>query len=662
MAHSRIPLADTHGATGRVQETLGSQPRGAWAGSTRRAGHSPSRQSAGWGPVATEQARRAFGAKASPTASDNLASATGIGSPPGPWSRTVVPCTARASTPIGRSHSLATDEREHPNRPPTSRAATLLARSYWGPCGMAKAPGRFQRSWWDLAPKELLSRRKALPGLQELMSVPSESDSLMALTPSEGKEMPNMIIDGEQVGGANARMDVRDPYRGSVIDTVPVAGTADIDRALAAGSRGAREMALLPGYARTQILERAADIIGSREEQLAALITREEGKPLSESLSEVHRIPDLFRLCAFEGTQARGETLPLDANAGTAGVLGIAMRVPAGLIVAITPFNYPLLLVAHKVAPALASGNAVILKPASATPLTALALCQIFLEAGLPAGGLQCLTGPGMDLGIALVTDERVRMVSFTGSAAAGKEVARLGAGKKVTLELGSSCPMVVLSDANMEAAAEAAAAGGFKNAGQACISVQRVIVVSKHYGDFVDGLVEKVGQLIVGDPSERATQVAAMINDREATRVESWVAEASRDGAAIRIGGDRTGAVMTPTVVADVTQQMRIAYDELFGPAVAVMRARDQEHALALANAGHHGLAASLFTNDLHAAHFFARRVEAGNVMINASPLWRPDLMPFGGLGASGYGREGPRYAVEEMTELKTVVFHGVG
>jgi acyl-CoA reductase-like NAD-dependent aldehyde dehydrogenase len=471
-----------------------------------------------------------------------------------------------------------------------------------------------------------------------------------------------MLIDGTRVRGTRTRMEVRDPYLGAVIDTVPVAGPADIERALAAGTRGAKEMALLPGHSRAQVLARAADIVASRAEQLAELITREEGKPLSESAVEVRRIPDLLRLCAFEGTQVRGETLPLDAHAGAEGKLGIAMRVPAGLIVAITPFNYPLMLVVHKVAPALAAGNAVILKPASATPLTALALCQILLDAGLPPRGLQCLTGPGMDVGAALVADERVRMVSFTGSAAAGKEVARLAAGKKVSLELGSNCPMVVLDDADLEAAAAAAATGGYVNAGQACISVQRVIVVSKRYGDFVDRLVDRVSHLTVGDPFEPATKVAAMINEREAARVESWIAAANRDGATITTGGERTGAVMIPTVVADVKQQMHIAKDELFGPAVAVMRARGADHALALANAGHHGLGASLFTADLRAAHVFARQVEAGNVMINASPLWRADLMPFGGLGGSGFGREGPRYAVQEMTELKTVVFHGVG
>jgi acyl-CoA reductase-like NAD-dependent aldehyde dehydrogenase len=473
--------------------------------------------------------------------------------------------------------------------------------------------------------------------------------------------MPGMLIDGLHVGHGRQYTDVRDPYRGVVLDSVPIANPRDIERALAAAASGAREMAKLPGHRRAEILDRAAEIVAVRTDALAELITREEGKPLSESLGEVRRIPDLLRLCGFEGTQIRGESLPLDAHAGATGKLGIVARIPAGVIVAITPFNYPMLLVVHKIGPALAAGNAVILKPASATPLTALALCDILLEAGLPPRGLQCLTGPGGTVGMALAADPRVRMVTFTGSSGTGKEVSRSAAGKKTSLELGSNCPMVILEDADIEAASSSAAVGGYVNAGQVCISVQRAIVVAPRYGDFTEALVEKVRSLKVGDPFVADTKVAAMINEREAERVRAWIAEASGDGATVAVGGERSGAVMAPTVIAGVEQGMRIAEDELFGPAIAVMRARDADQAIAMANSTPYGLGASVFTTGLAAALDFAARVEAGTVMINASPQWRADLMPYGGLRGSGFGREGPRYAVQEMTEVKTVVFHGL-
>ncbi|MDQ4082081.1 MAG: aldehyde dehydrogenase family protein, partial [Actinomycetota bacterium] len=396
-------------------------------------------------------------------------------------------------------------------------------------------------------------------------------------------------------------------------------------------------------------------------EELARTISAEEGKPLAEALAEARRTPDLLRLAASEGARMHGETLPLDALPGNEDKLGFTIRQPCGVVVAITPFNYPLLLVAHKVAPALAAGNAVVLKAASQTPLTALTLTRLFLEAGLPRDGLQCITGPGATLGPSLCADERVRKVSFTGSPPVGAAIAGVAGVKKLSLELGSNCPLVVLPDADVEAVAAATAVGGYVNAGQACISVQRVLVGREVYGDFVDALRPKVEAIRVGDPFEEGTAMSALISEREAERVDDTIREAVGAGASLVTGGGRARGVVEPTLLADVSPEMRVVREELFGPAVAVMPVEGVAEAIELANSSVYGLGAGIFTSDVTSALRFARDVDCGNIQINATPLWRADSMPYGGLKGSGFGKEGPRYAIEEMTEEKSVVFHGI-
>lgn len=451
------------------------------------------------------------------------------------------------------------------------------------------------------------------------------------------------------------------PYFRETVDTVPEATPDQVQQALAAAEQAANRMAQLTGYERSQILNRAADLVAARVEDLAKTISLEEGKPLSESRGEAGRMPDLLRLCAFEGSQLRGETLPLDAQVATKGKLGFTLRVPCGVVVAITPFNYPLLLVVHKIGPALAAGNAVILKPARQTPLVALKLTQIFLEAGLPESALQCITGSGAKLGKLLCADSRVRKISFTGSTTVGEMITQVAGVKKLSLELGSNSPLVVLPDADLSAVAAATAVGGFVNAGQVCISTQRVLVHRRVYGDFLEAVKKPVESIKVGDPLAEDTRLSAMISEADAERVGSWIAEAVAQGARVVTGGERQGAIFAPTVVADVKPGMRISCDELFGPAVAVTAVDSIDDAIQVANDSRYGLGAGIFTRDLDSALKFARRVQSGNVMINWTPLWRADLMPYGGFKQSGIGKEGPRYAVEEMTELKTVVFHGV-
>jgi glyceraldehyde-3-phosphate dehydrogenase (NADP+) len=418
-------------------------------------------------------------------------------------------------------------------------------------------------------------------------------------------------------------------------------------------------MAKLTAYERSQALNRGADLLTRRQEDFALTLSQEEGKPLAEARAEVGRCPELLRLAAFEGAQLRGEVLPLDAAYNGAGKLGLAMRVPCGVVVAITPFNYPLLLVLHKVAPALAAGNAVILKPATATPLVALKLTELMLEAGLPPLALQCITGSGAMLGERLCADPRVRSITFTGSTAVGEQITRIAGVKRLSLELGGNAPVVLLSDGDVEAAAEQTAIGGYANAGQVCTSTQRVIVDRRVYGDFLDALAPKVAAITAGDPLADGTRLSAMISEHEADRVQTWIQEAVADGARVLTGGERDGAVHGATVLSGVRPSMRIFREELFGPAVAVTPVDDAHEAERLANESAYGLVAGVFTRDLNTALKYAGSLDAGVVYINGAPPWRADLMPYGGVKQSGIGTEGPRYAVQEMTEVRTIVFN---
>jgi glyceraldehyde-3-phosphate dehydrogenase (NADP+) len=455
------------------------------------------------------------------------------------------------------------------------------------------------------------------------------------------------------------KTDVIHPFDGRIVDTVPHGTAADVDRALAAAARGAGAMAKLTAYERYEILRRAAALLESRADEMARTITTEEGKVLAEARAEVSRTIQTVTLSAEEAKRIHGETVPLDGTMGVSDKLGFTLRVPCGVVVAISPFNFPLNLTAHKVAPAVAAGNAVVIKPPSATPLSALKLTEVLLEAGVPPEAISCVTGPGGELGDALCADKRVRKITFTGSVPVGERICRTAGIKKVTMELGSNAPIVVLPDADLERVAAAIAATGYPNAGQVCISTQRVIAHRKVYEDVLRATKPKVEALIAGDPFDERTKVGPLVREAEAKRVEQWVKEAVDGGARLVVGGRRDGAVYAPTMLADVKPEMRVSREELFGPGVVFTPAADVDEAIALANASSFGLAAAIFTENLDLAMRFAQRAEAGNVHINWGPQWRADLMPYGGFKDSGFGKEGPRYAVEEMTELKMVVIH---
>src|SRR6266704_1337027 len=479
-----------------------------------------------------------------------------------------------------------------------------------------------------------------------------------------------MLIGGTWQAAANGRTeDVTSPFDGTVTGTVPVAGPDDVHAAVDRAESGAVTWRRTPAHERMRILLRAAELADERTEQIAQIISAEVGKTITEARGEAARSGDLIRLAAFEGTQLYGDALPLDANRGTGlDKLGFTVHQPVGIVAAITPFNYPALLVMHKLAPALAAGNAVVLKPARTTPLTALALARCFTDAGLPDGVLSVVTGPGagngpgngQGLGDALVTDTRVRKVSFTGSTATGEHIARIAGIKKLSLELGSSCPVVVLPDADIDLAATAVAAGGYINAGQVCISVQRVITHPAVAADFLDALVPKVEAITTGDPRSADTTMGTLITPDEAERVEETIRRAVDEGAKLLTGGGRDGAIVAPAVVAGVDPRSSFSQEELFGPAVAVSSAEDFQGAIAQANGTPYGLGAGIFTSDVSGAVRAIREIDAGSVHINWTPLWRADLMPYGGLKASGIGKEGPRSAVAEMTDVKTVILHG--
>lgn len=467
-----------------------------------------------------------------------------------------------------------------------------------------------------------------------------------------------MFIGGEWKDKSE-KIDVLNPFDGSVVDTVPRGDAADVDEAIAGAVRGAAIMRKIPAFDRAQMLRKAADLMLEQQEELAKIVSSEEGKILAEGRIESVRAAEIIQLSAEEAKRLRGEVLPLDGAPGSTGKFGFTIRVPCGVVAAVTPFNFPLHLVCHKVGPALAGGNAVIVKPASDTPLSALKLVEILLEAGVPPLAITCITGSGGQVGDTLCGDKRVRKISFTGSYEVGDHICRTAGMKKVTMELGSNAPLIVMDDADLQKVAEVTAMTGFSNSGQVCISTQRIYVDDKVHDEFLSELTPRVEAITTGDQLADGTKMGPMIRESDAARVHEWIGEAVNAGARLVIGGSREGSVVQPTILDEVDPKMRISCNELFGPAVGITRFTDIDAAIAQANDTDYGLSAAIFTQDLDRAMQFAQEVESGNIHINWGTQWRADLMPYGGLKDSGMGKEGPSYAVEEMTETKMVVMH---
>lgn len=467
-----------------------------------------------------------------------------------------------------------------------------------------------------------------------------------------------MLLGGKWVD-REAKIEVKNPFDGSVVDTVPSSNLNDVEEALATAERGSEIMRKLTGYQRYEILQKVADLMRDQSDELSRIITLEEGKIIAEANMEATRAREIIVLSAEEAKRLGSEVVPLDGAPGTANKLGFTLRVPCGIVVGISPFNFPLHLVCHKIGPAIAAGNACIIKPATDTPLSALKLVELFIEAGTPPEAVQCLTGPGSTVGNALCVDRRVRKITFTGSRDIGEQICKVAGLKRVTMELGSNSPLIVMPDADPERVAKAACLSGFSNAGQVCISTQRVIAHREIYNDLLEAMTETTAAISTGNPLDADIGMGPMIREEDSVRVAKWVKEAANGGARVLTGGNRVGQLFEPTLVADVSPEMRISCDEIFGPVVGVTEASDIDTAIALANATNYGLSAAIFTQNIDWAMKFVRECDSGNLHVNWGTQWRADLMPYGGLKESGMGKEGPKYAVQEMTETKMAVFH---
>jgi acyl-CoA reductase-like NAD-dependent aldehyde dehydrogenase len=467
-----------------------------------------------------------------------------------------------------------------------------------------------------------------------------------------------LYLDGEWIETGDW-LEVRSPFSGEIVAQVAKAGREEARRAVDAAARAMSDP--LPPWRRADLLDRISGLIADRNEELGRAISAEAGKPIKNARIEAARAVNTYNLSAGEARRLSGESVPITGTQPGDGHMAWTVRVPIGVIGAITPFNFPLNLVAHKLAPALAAGCAVVLKPASQTPVSALRLAAICEEAGLPPGWLNVLPGPASEVAEVLVEDDRVRMLTFTGSSEVGWGLRARAARKKVALELGNASPVLVEADADLDLAAQKVATHAFSFAGQTCVSVQRVYVRREVFDDFLGRLVPKVEALRTGDPADDATDVGPVIDRGSHERVLEWIEEAKAGGARVETGGVEEDGVIRPTVLTGVTPEMKVCSREIFGPVCSVVPYDSLEEGFALANSTEYGLQAAIFTRSIQPAVTAARALEFGSVMINEAPEWRVDQMPYGGTKASGNTKEGPAYTVREMTEQRLVVLGGV-
>jgi acyl-CoA reductase-like NAD-dependent aldehyde dehydrogenase len=464
-----------------------------------------------------------------------------------------------------------------------------------------------------------------------------------------------LLLDGEWIETGDWQ-DVNSPYSGETVARVARAGAEHARKALDAAEHAMTSP--LPAHERAAILDRVAALLKERHDEVAQTISAEAGKPLKAARVEAERAVSTYTMAATEARRLAGDVVPMDASPAGVGKVAYTMRVPIGIVGAITPFNFPLNLVAHKIAPALAAGCAVVLKPAGQTPLSALLLGELETEAGLPPGWLNVLVGPSAEIGDVIVEDERVKLITFTGSSGVGWKIRERAVKKRVNLELGNATPVVVEADADIEEAATKLAANAFSFAGQSCISVQRIYIQRSAYDDFVGRFIPKVQGLKVGDPAEEDTDVGPVIDEDARERIVSWVEEAKSAGATVLTGGEVVDGLLQPTVVADVTPDMKVSCQEVFGPLCTVSPYDSSEEAFELANGTEYGLQAGIFTANVKTALAAAAALDFGGVTVNEAPTFRADQMPYGGVKESGNTKEGPHYAVREMTEERLVVF----
>lgn len=468
----------------------------------------------------------------------------------------------------------------------------------------------------------------------------------------------NLFINGDWVEAAEYT-ELFSPYSSEVIAEIPKANVEEVEAALVAADAARKTMANMPLYKRAIILEKLASLLEARAEEAAELIALEAAKPISTAKAEVQRTIQTYKFAAEEAKRIHGETIPVDAAPGGDGRIAYTVREPLGIVAAITPFNFPMNLVAHKVGPAIASGNTVVLKPASQTPLTSYFIGELLAEAGLPKGALNIVTGAGSLIGNKLVTDNRVKKISFTGSPAVGIGIRNQAGLKKVTLELGSNAAVIIDENVNIDKLIPRVVSGAFAFQGQVCISVQRIYVHEKMYDLFVDKFVAATKELKLGDPLDPTTDVSALISPQDVKRTLSWIEEAKGQGAIIATGGESEGNILQPTVLLNVKPEQKVSCQEVFAPIVSIMKFTSIQEAFDQVNDSKYGLQAGIYTDNIHVALQATQKLHVGGVIINDIPTFRLDHLPYGGVKESGMGREGLKYAIEEMSEMKLVVIN---
>ena len=468
----------------------------------------------------------------------------------------------------------------------------------------------------------------------------------------------NIWINGQDVETENYS-DLLSPYSQEKIADIAIANKLQTQNAIQVAYDSKEVMAKMPAHQRAAILEKVSQLLEENLEEAAKVISLESAKPLIFAKAEVIRTIETYKFASEEAKRIHGETIPFDAAVGGVGKIGYTIRNPIGVIGAITPFNFPMNLVAHKVGPAIAAGNTVVLKPASQTPLSAFFIADLFKKAGLPDGVLNVVTGPGRVVGDAIVESDLVSMVTFTGSSSVGIALRAKAGLKKTTLELGSNAALIIDEDIDVTKAIDRCLMGAFSNQGQVCISLQRIYVHEKIYDEFVSQFAKSASELKLGDPLDPETYVSSLISSNDLDRALSWIEEAKAQGATIATGGKTVGNILEPTVILDVTSNMKVSCNEVFAPIVSICKVSSVEEAIDAVNDSRYGLQAGIYTNSVVNALKAADDLHVGGVVINDVPTFRVDQMPYGGVKESGTGREGLKYAIEEMTEMKLVIWH---